>query len=128
MLPARHDHWLARVTLVLAGFLAHRLRAWARARRVFINNRMMRNKSGGACSVDFTEWEVPGRARDGLLEELSAAGWRSCGVTSSWDLEKDGARLLLATERDERGNPNTLVRMCGVPTAMPECIRPTGGA
>lgn len=128
MLPARHDHWLARVTLVLAGFLAHHLRAWARARRVFINNRMMRNKSGGACSVDFTEWEVPGRARDGLLEELSAAGWRSCGVTSSWDLEKDGARLLLATERDERGNPNTLVRMSGVPTAMPECIRPTGGA
>ncbi|HSP41266.1 MAG TPA: hypothetical protein VLO11_00205, partial [Luteolibacter sp.] len=119
-LRGRHDHWLARLALAAAGFLAHHLRAWARARRVFT----LRGRRRHTPREHFTEWELPDRWRDKLLDRLTADGWRSCGVTSAWDVEKDGVQLLLATERGERGTANTLVRMSGTPVELPEYISP----
>ncbi|MFZ9938184.1 MAG: glycosyltransferase [Luteolibacter sp.] len=119
-LRGEHDHGLARLTLVVAGLLAHHLRAWARARKVFELRRSRKHTP----REHFTEWELPGRWREGLLDQLLADVWRSCGVTSAWDVEKDGVHLLLATERGEGGSANTLVRMRGSGAELPRCIRP----
>ena len=114
------DHWLARLALLAAGFLAHHLRAWARARRVL----SLRGRRKHSPREHFSEWELPVRWREELLDQLLADGWRSCGVTSAWDVEKGGVKLLLATERGERGTANTLVRMVGNPVELPQYIRP----
>lgn len=121
-LRGRHDHWLAHLVLVVAGLLAHHLRAWARARRVFACRGTRAGKHARA--ERFSEWELPGCWREELLEKLTADGWRSCGVTSEWDVEKDGVHLLLATERGERGSANVLVRMRGSGGRLPPYIRP----
>jgi len=124
---AEHADRLQRVAretglaLVAAGFLARHLRAWARARRVFI----IRGRRRHPPREPFTEWELPDRWRAELLDRLSADGWRSCGVTSAWDVEKDGVRLLLATERGENGTANTLVRMIGQSVELPDYITPS---
>ncbi len=121
-LRGRHDHWLARLTLVAAGFLAHHLRGWARARRVFIWRGTLADKQ--ARGQHFTEWKLPGRWREELLDQLLSDGWRSCGVTSAWDVEKGGVQLLFATERGEHGAANTLARMSGNSEDLPPCVRP----
>ena len=119
-LRGRHDHWLARLALAAAGFLAYHLRAWARARKVF----RFRGRRKHVPREHFSEWELPGCWREAVLDQLLADGWRSCGVTSAWDVEKDGVHLLLSTERGEGGSANTLVRMAGNGVGLPQFIRP----
>jgi GT2 family glycosyltransferase len=109
-IDGRFDGWQARLMLRMVEFLAPRLRAWARNRTILLGNgRPARN-----ARVHTREWEVPDVPREELLDKLLADGWSACGPTESWDVEKDGARLLLATERGDRGLKNTLVRLCGV--------------
>jgi glycosyltransferase involved in cell wall biosynthesis len=123
MLEGPHDRWLARAALVVAGFLANQLRGWARTRRLVIRRTTQSGRSRRA--VDINEWDIPGHARDELMRDLLDHGWLPCGVSSGWDVEKDGARILLATERDADGKANTLVRMCGKAVGLPESIRPS---
>jgi hypothetical protein len=58
-----------------------------------------------------------------LLEKLLADGWRACGPTDTWDVEKGGTRLLLATERGDCGAKNTLVRLSGDISQAPIGLR-----
>ena len=66
------------------------------------------------------EFDIPGDEtiyRDHYLELLLAKGWRSAGETAAWDLEKDGSRVLIATERCGPNLTRSLFRVSGDPDA-----------
>jgi hypothetical protein len=58
-------------------------------------------------------WSEIGRTREDFLKQLLAEGWRSSGETDRWDVERDGTRLLLATEQSAGIGRRTLVRVWG---------------
>lgn len=116
-LDDRYDSLRARSALWFVRFLVPRLRSWARCRTLRLDRRP---RSGERKSVaDIHEWEIGGVSRDALLERMLGEGWMPCGPTEDWDVEKDGARIVLATERGERGWKNTLVRLEGDVAVLP---------
>jgi GT2 family glycosyltransferase len=118
-IDSRFDGWRERLALRMVEFLAPRLRGWARNRIIWPK----RERPAAHPVTHPHEWEVPHHAREELLERLLAEGWSACGPTEPWDVEKDGARLLLATERGDCGTKNTLVRLCGDMTCAPIWLR-----
>jgi GT2 family glycosyltransferase len=119
-LDNRFNGWRARLALWLVRFVVPRFRAWARTRTLLIDcqSRMARNER----SLHSHEWQLGNVSRDALLERLLGEGWNPCGPTDDWDLEKNGARLLLATERGDHGWTNTLIRLTGDPAEVPEWL------
>ena len=77
-----------------------------------------------ARAEDIHEWEFGGVTREAVLERLLGEGWAPCGPTDDWDVDKEGVRLLLATERGELGWKNTLVRLAGEVDAVPGWLNP----
>lgn len=108
-IDSRFDDWRASLSLRVVEILSPRLRAWARNRTWLLGSVQFSRSS----HVHVHEWEIPNHAREEILEKLLADGWRACGPMASWDVEKQGTRLLLATERGDHGTKNTLVRVCG---------------
>lgn len=103
---------LTRIALQAVNFLQPRLRAWVR-------NRTWRIKDTppvGKQTEQTTEFEITsttGLDRLHYIDLLLADGWRPCGENAEWDLEKEGTRVLLATERGGMLATRTLVRVCG---------------
>lgn len=62
---------------------------------------------------EFSVWSDKGKTRQDYLRELLADGWTPGGETDHWDVEKSGARLLLATELTDDPGKRTLVRVWG---------------
>jgi GT2 family glycosyltransferase len=121
-LDDRFNGWRARASLWLVGFLAPRLRAWARQRILFPDRQ---RRAGKHESVTQThEWELGGVSRDELLKRLLGEGWTPCGPTDHWDVKKGAVRLLLATEHGENSWKNTLVRMAGDSAVLPGWLDP----
>lgn len=118
-IDSRFNDWRARSLLRLVEFLSPRLRAWARNRTLLLE----RARPVGIPHSRPHEWEVPDHPREELLEKLLADGWNACGPTDTWDVEKGGARLLLATERGDCGAKNTLVRLSGDISQVPIGLR-----
>jgi len=66
------------------------------------------------------EFAIPGdetKFRDHYLRTLLTKGWKPAGETGAWDLEKDGTRVLIATERCGPNLTRTLFRVSGEPAA-----------
>jgi len=114
--------WKAGLARFIAGFIAPRLRAWARNQTIFPDAVAVFTKRRPQRNIN--QWEMYGNGRDELLARLVADGWMPCGVTDDWDVEHGGTRLLLATERGDDGAMNTLVRICGEPDDLPPWLRP----
>jgi GT2 family glycosyltransferase len=108
-LDARFDGWRSRLALAAVKCLVPRLRAWARCRALRLGRQTRRCRTQPECR----EFEIEGTTRRELLERLLADGWEPGGPTDAWDLEKNGGRLLLATELDGLGARRTLVRVWG---------------
>lgn len=110
-LDGRFDRWRVQLALRLAEFLTPRLRAWARNRRIFPARG--ERPSNREWNHESQELEFPGVTRDELLQQLLADGWQPGGTTDAWDAEKQGTRILLATEYGDHGSRQTLVRVWG---------------
>jgi hypothetical protein len=118
-IASRFDGWRARLGLRLVEFLAPHLRAWARNRTILLERAPHLEHP----TTHPHEWEMPERRREELLGRLVEDGWAACGPTGAWDVEKQGTRLLLATERGDRGAKNTLVRLSGEMAKVPVWLR-----
>lgn len=99
--------------LRLVRFLQPAARRWARNRRI----KLCFPKSAASKPEEPTlEFAISGTAgwnRDHCLSILLRKGWQPSGDTDSWDLEKGGTRVLIASETFGAGFTNCLFRVWG---------------
>lgn len=125
-LETRFDSFKARLALKGIEFLQPRLRAWKRNRTVFLI-RPESQKPVDAPSGEFEIGSVEGKNRDDFLARLIASGWQPGGDTDGWDVEKNGTRILMATERGEGIGTRTLVRVWkGDAAAVAQALQENG--
>ncbi len=109
-LDPRFDTPAAHLLLAMLGWLAPRVRAWARTRR--FRGPVPPPSSDPGVADD--EWSRDDDAsREQVLRQLLSAGWHAAGSTDGWDLEKNGSRLLIARERFDHGKGRLLFRRWG---------------
>ncbi|MES2438594.1 MAG: glycosyltransferase [Verrucomicrobiota bacterium] len=128
MLPLRglakpFDSWKSRLALLAIGFLQPRLRAWARNRRLLFKAKWPSGPSDHAPCEELSIDSPKGRERDHFLDLLMRNGWRPAGPTAPWDLERSGARILMATERGEGIAKRILVRIWDADQPLIDQIR-----
>lgn len=122
-LDARFDTPLSRGRLALLGWLQPRLRSWFRCRKWRGPAWTDRSGDERVPDAEFPIWSKEGRTRDACLGQLLAAGWKAGGTSDAWDVEKEGTRLLLATERGDGSGTTTLVRVWGDRRIAEELLR-----
>jgi len=125
MLPLRglakkYNTFHARLALAAVRFLQPRLRAWARNHVIRLGTGLPRLLGPPLSFDEFTIHSPQGRERDHFLNLLIARHWEPCPETSRWDLERPGARILIATERGDGPATRTLVRVLGIPARTVE--------
>lgn len=112
-LDPRFSTPLAKAHLAILSWLQPRLRSWYRCGRWM---RPAKERNGHALlqpSREISIWSEEGKTRDDFLQVLLEQGWKPCGASEAWDVEKNGTRLLLATERGDGIGKVTLIRMKG---------------
>jgi GT2 family glycosyltransferase len=129
MLPLRgldHRFQNAYTSLLLTfiSFLQPQLRSWTRNRRIRFPEF---SKSIITTDVEPNDYILPAptrKDRNHILDYLLADHWKSAGECDGWDLEKQGTRLLIATERLDHQHLNHLIRIWGNPQpVMNDLIR-----
>ncbi len=108
----------SRIALSAIEFLQPRLRAWARNRTLFFKSKC---PVGVPFSTNFEEFFIDspeGKERGYFLGRLTRHGWRPASPTATWDLERLGSRILIATERGEGIAKRTLVRIWDADSAL----------
>lgn len=122
-LDPRFDTLVSRLSLALLRWLQPRLRSWYRCGKWQGPSKTEPNMAGAVPAAEFSIWSEEGKTRDAHLAQLLAAGWKPGGTSDLWDVEKDGTRLLLATERGDGKGAMTLVRVWGDARAAEELLR-----
>ncbi|MFT4177615.1 MAG: glycosyltransferase [Luteolibacter sp.] len=119
MLPLRglqgvFDTWKSRLVLKIVNFLQPRLRAWARNGRLILLGGDPQTSSDPETCEEFSIESFTRPVREDFLSVLLANGWKPGTGTEPWDVEKNGTRVLLATEHDGHSpRKRTLVRVWG---------------
>jgi GT2 family glycosyltransferase len=122
-LDPHFSDFISQKRLHLLEWLQPRLRAWFRCRHWKLSGNGAKAADLPRPDAEFSIWSEDGLTRDAFLEQLLADGWKAGGGTDPWDLEKNGTRLLLATERGDGIAKNTLVRVWGNRGAAEELLR-----
>jgi len=118
-LDPRFEGVSSRERLHLLEWLQPRLRAWYRCRHWKLSCNGAKAPELERPDAEFSIWSEEGQTRDDYLQQLLAGGWKAGGGTDAWDVEKNGTRLLLATERGEGIGKKTLVRVWGDRSLLP---------
>lgn len=111
-LAARFFTLKSRLALDFVRFLQPLVRSWERNRRLGLP-RWGVSPAAVAPAEEFSIHSATGRDRGHYLALLLNQGWQPCGETDLWDVEKNGVRVLLATERGDGIATRTLVRVAG---------------
>ena len=122
-LDGRFDTPRSRGCLALLQWLQPRLRSWYRCGKWQGPSLPERGNDNPVPDAEFSIWSEEGKTRDAYLGQLLAAGWKPGGASDPWDVEKDGTRLLLATERGDGPGATTLVRVWGDRRIAEELLR-----
>lgn len=118
-LDARFSSYLFRAQLALISWLQPRLRSWYRCGRWHGPL-----AEAGATEVpepdsELSVWSQAGKTRDDLLQILLEEGWEPGGVSELWDVEKEGTRVQMATERGDGTGRLTKIRVWGRTPRIP---------
>ncbi|QJE96473.1 glycosyltransferase [Luteolibacter luteus] len=116
------DKPLERAQLALLSWLQPRLRSWYRCGRWSTAAVAHNGHSPLLPCKEISIWSQEGKTRDEFLQMLLKQGWKPCGASELWDVEKNGSRLLLATERGDGVGKLTLVRIGGDQPEL-DCLR-----
>ncbi len=116
-LPATFRDWRSLTALEWLQTASALLRGWFRVRRLKWPQRRRSKRHLHAEELDFGNV-----SRDTLLRALLQHGWQPCDASDPWDLEKDGTRLMVASEHGPRGQQRTLVRLTGSASLLPAGI------
>ncbi|MCW1883962.1 glycosyltransferase [Luteolibacter flavescens] len=118
-LDAGFNDFASRERLRLLEWLQPRLRAWFRCGKwLLLSNNGTASQEPPAPTDELALWSAEGKTRDDFLQQLLADGWQAGGDTDAWDVEKNGTRVLLATERGDGIGKRTLVRVWGDPKSL----------
>ncbi|MCW1921967.1 glycosyltransferase [Luteolibacter arcticus] len=117
-LDARFDDFISHQRLNLLEWLQPRLRSWYRCQH-WTGRSTNHHRPAPRPDTEFPIWSPDGETRDDFLQQLLTAGWKAGGESDAWDVEKDGTRLLLATERGDGIGKRTLVRVWGDARLLP---------
>ncbi|MES2982088.1 MAG: glycosyltransferase [Verrucomicrobiota bacterium] len=110
--------------LKIVSFLQPQIRSWTRNRRIRLPKISPETSTPLEEPNDFTLPASTHKDRNHILDHLLADGWKAAGDCDAWDLEKQGTRLLLATERLDHQHLNHLIRIWGNPQpVMNDLIR-----
>ncbi len=112
-LDSQFDDPLSRAQLAFVSWLQPRLRAWYRCRHWMLRATRDHQPRLPSPSAEFSLWSAEGKTRDDFLQHFLGEGWQPGGPSDPWDLEKDGSRLLLATERGDGLGKSVLFRVWG---------------
>lgn len=118
MLPIRplDNRFQNPLSLLLFKFVALSqppIRSWTRNRSIRLPKISSEKNPPSEESNDFTLPAPTHQDRNHILDHLLADGWKAAGNCDAWDLEKQGMRLLLATERLDHQHLNHLIRIWG---------------
>ncbi len=114
----------AHLLLKIVSLLQPQLRSWTRNRRIRLPEFLIEVEKPSEEFIDFILPAPTHKDRYHILEHLLANQWKSAGDCDAWDLEKQGTRLLLATERLDHQHLNHLIRIWGNPQpVMNDLIR-----
>ena len=112
-IEARYNRVTARILRRMLEWLQPRVRSWARRRRIHLFSGTPSIPTTEPLVREFEIWSESGRGRQEFLQGLLESGWKPGGGTDDWDVERDGTRLLLATEVGAGQGTRTLVRVMG---------------
>jgi GT2 family glycosyltransferase len=127
-LDSRFDTPLSRGRLALLQWLQPRLRSWYRCGKWQGPSKPDQSIGESLPDAQFPIWSEEGMTRDHYLRQLLETGWKPGGASDAWDVEKDGTRLLLATERGDGVGAMTLVRVWGDRRIAEELLRRSSAA
>lgn len=91
------------------------LRSWARSGKLRFPPLFSAKKHAAPMTEAFSLFTNQSYSRSCLLEFLLKKGWHAASETDEWDLEKDEARLLIATETSSSLSRRHLFRFWGDP-------------
>jgi GT2 family glycosyltransferase len=100
------------------------LRRWSRNHRIKLPALPMPKTQNPEETSEFhisTDSQVE---RCSILNHLISKGWVAAGPHDAWDLEKNGNRLLIATERLDQQHLRHLFRVWGEPEAVRKSLHP----
>ncbi len=123
-LDVRFQNFLARLLLKVVSFLQPQIRSWYRNRKIRLPKNPIPIPKDPEEFFEFILPLSPKINRDHTLKHLLSNHWQAAGECDAWDLEKNGIRLLLATEKLDHQHLNLLIRIWGNPQpTMNELIR-----
>lgn len=123
-LDERFDSARTRLVLHAVEFLQPRLRAWARNRTLWLRAPRPGAPASPKPNAELEISSAAGRARVDFLNILIDNGWTPGGALDDWDVEKQGTRVLMATECGAGVARRTLVRVWGDPGLLPVALAP----
>lgn len=120
MLPLRpidtaFKNWQANFLLGVAEKLQPLARRWARTNRPPIPRFHLIRPTKTESPTEFSFPNTDGKTREAFLEAFLENGWQAGGDTDSWDISKNGTRILIATEIHSGGYTSNLFRIWGDP-------------
>lgn len=117
-LDDRYDSPHARLALLAVKFIQPRLRAWTRNRRLCIRTHKRHAAPQEEPTDEFALQPGEGQDRAYFLKFLADRRWRPAGDTDDWDVEKNGTRVLIATELRDDDRTAILFRVWGPPEQL----------
>jgi len=109
---SRFKHWRTEVALGAINALSSMARTWHRMHRLPWPG-CFGGKATTGSTYSAEEIDCGNVSRHSVLESLLQDGWKACESSSGWDLEKQGARVLVATELGKHQQKRTLIRVVG---------------
>ena len=124
MLPLRpldsaFRSFFSSLLLDLVHALQPAVRRWARNRRVKFPVLFPTTDRTSDEPQDFRIPTTDAKDRSHCLDLLIADGWEPAGETDSWDVTKNGTKVLIATERLGYNHSVNLIRVWGDPNTLP---------
>ncbi len=112
-LNGRFDSLKARLMLQAVNFLQPRLRAWVRNGAILLGTHASAKHHEEEPSDEFGIQPKDGQDREFFLKFLTDRRWNPGSDTDGWDVEKNGTRVLIATEYRGNHKPVILFRVWG---------------
>lgn len=106
----------------LVVFLQPLIRSWSRNRRIAFPEIFPHANTE---IEEVSEFRIRGGnefSRERILEDFISHQWQAAGASDPWDVEKDGTRVLVATERLDHQHLNSLFRVWGDPAPVHQTL------